>query len=142
MQGPQGERVFYFPGVTVTIPDQGKWVKVIDKPMPAPSSMPGNANFTPIRLLINLAVVDYDDENLVLSSFNPPIQIDVNYNSQDLWESARTNKRLKLAYWDGNTWVVFTEELNNFLLQPPTTGTVGEVNISSWAGDPPMSWGR
>ncbi len=142
MQGPQGQRVYNFLGVTVTIPDQGKWVRVVDKAMPPLSTMPGNENFTPIRLLVNLAVVDYDNENTVLTAFNPPIEFDVNYTSQDLWESARIARSLKLAYWDGNSWVVFTESTNQYTLLPPATGTVANVKISTWVGDPPMSWGR
>ena len=142
MQGSQGQRVYNFLGITVTIPDQGKWVKMIDKAMPPLSSMPGNNNFTPFRLLHNLMVVDYEDDNLVISSFNPPIEFDVSYTSQDLWESARISRSLKLAYWDGSTWVVFNDTNNNYTLLPPATGTIANVKISNWAGDPPMAWGR
>lgn len=138
----QGLKQYNFFGMTVTVPDQnGRWVKVVEKAIPPLSSMPGSAAFTPIRVLANVVVVDFYDPNVILKHFDPPIKIEVGYQTQDLFEAARVARRLKLAYWDGDQWVVFTDADNNFSLLPPTTGAVGEVTISDWIGDPPIAWG-
>ena len=138
---PQGRRQYEFPGITVTIPDQGHWVKAINKPVPPLSQMPGNDEFRPIRVVTNVAIVDYNDESKILSAFDPPIQLDVKYATQDLFEASRVSRAIKLAYWNGSTWVVFTASDNQYQLHPPTTGNVGEVTIQSWIGDPPIAWG-
>jgi hypothetical protein len=141
MVNVQGQRFYNF-GVTVTVPDQGKWVSVVEKDMPPLSSMPGNANFTPIRLIVNLAVVDYNNLNSVITSFDPPIELEVHYTDQDVSQAVLDGGELKLAYWDGSTWVVFTKAVNQYNLVPQPTGGVAQLQISSWAGDPPMAWGR
>jgi hypothetical protein len=141
---PQGLRVYNFPnlftGLSVIIPDQGRWVEVIIKDS-MPASMPGNANFTPIRVIANIAVIDVDDPKVPLTSFNPPIELAAAYLSQDLHQAGQNNRQLKLAYWDGAQWVVFTPGAHQFVLLAPTTGAIGKVKISEWAGDPPIAWG-
>jgi hypothetical protein len=59
----------------------------------------------------------------------------------DLYEAAHTSRRLKLAYWDGKKWVVFTARAHRFELLPPTGGGIGKAKITRWAGDPPVAWG-
>lgn len=140
MVNAQGHQVYKF--LEVTVPDQGKWVSVIEKDMPPLSSMPGNANFTPIRLIVNLAVVDYNNLNSVITSFDPPIELELNYTNGVLGGFDPTEEALKLAYWDGSTWVVFTKKDNYYTLLQSATGGVARLQISSWAGDPPMAWGR
>ncbi len=140
MANAQGQQVYKF--LEVTVPDQGKWVSVVEKDMPPLSSMPGNANFTPIRLLVNVAVVDYNNLNSVITSFDPPIELELNYTSGVLGENAPIGEALKLAYWDGSTWVVFTKIDNDYTLLQSATGGVAKLKIYSWAGDPPMAWGR
>jgi hypothetical protein len=143
-RGLQGLQVYDFPhlytGISVIVPDQGGWVKVIVKDLP-PANLPGTESFTPIRVLANIAVTEYDDESKILTTFNPPIELAAAYLSQDLHQAARHNRPLKLAYWDGVQWVVFTPEEHHFVLLAPTTGAIGKVTISGWAGDPPVAWG-
>ncbi len=76
-----------------------------------------------------------------LTSFDPPIELDVAYVTLELYEAVRTARPLKLGYWDGNQWVVFTYEQHLYELLSPVDGAVGKVMISSWAGDPPIAWG-
>lgn len=139
---PQGEANFDFPGITVRIPDQGKWVKVIEKPLPNIEDVPGDENFTPIRLIINIAIIDVTTES-VLTQFDPPVEIHVGYLVHDVFGAARLPRSLKLAYWDADNsvWVVFTPENHRYRLLPPSTGQVGSAQFSGWASDPVVAWG-
>lgn len=137
---PQGLQVYRFPGIRVTIPPQPVPVTVIEKPLPPLSSMPGNPEFTPIRLVANIAVEIAEDHKIV-TSFNPPIEIDAAYLAPELFEAVRLTKPLKLAYWDGRAWVVFTQAAHQYELLSPVDGAVGKVIIAEWAGDPPIAWG-
>jgi hypothetical protein len=142
-QPMQGETNFDFPGITVRIPDQGRWVKVIEKPLPDLKSLPADENFTPIRLITNLAVVDYDNPEIILTDFDPPVEIYARYIVQDIFESARRQRSLKLAYLDADkqVWVVFTPEFHGYRLLPPSVNLVGRAQFNSWAGDPVIGWG-
>ncbi len=102
--------------------------------------MPGTTQFKPIRAVANIAVINKDTGQYV-TDFDPPIKLDVGYITQDLFEAALVARNLKLAYWDGTTWVLFDPVANNFSLLPPSTGAIGEVYISNWIGDPPVAWG-
>jgi hypothetical protein len=138
---PQGPKEYDLVDLKATVPDQGRWVKVIEKPLPPLSRLPGTKDFTPIRLIGNIAVVDYDDPNVVLTTFDPPIELSAVYHDMDLFEAARSNRRLKLGYWNGKRWVVFTTSQHGYLLMPPTRGGRGKAKIARWAGDPPIAWG-
>ena len=118
--------------------------------MPDVKTMPGNAMFTPKRLVINLAVVDFnaDEHDLkvtdFVTTFDPPIKINVGYHIQDLYEAARDSKTLKLGYWDSYLvqWVVFSRTGHKFQLFSPSTATVCEIHVSEWPADPPIGWGK
>jgi hypothetical protein len=142
-QRPQGETHFDFPELTIRIPDQGQWVRVIEKPLPDIKNLPADENFTPIRLITNIAIVDYDDPEIILTSFNPPVEIYARYIVHDVFESARRQRSLKLAYFDEEkqVWEVFTPEYHNYRLLPPSINLVGSAQFDSWAGDPVIGWG-
>lgn len=130
---------FDFPeGVTIIVPEQGRRVGV--RLAPIPPGLGPDENFRPIRIVANVVLFDRDTDE-ILTRFDPPIEIDVRYHSSDLFEVARLARVLKLAYWNGTKWVVLDRDENKFTLLPPTTGMVGEVQISDWEGDPAISWG-
>ncbi len=137
---PEGQIVFNVPGLTITVPDQGYPIEVVRKGLPELVKMPGTAQFKPIRAVANVAVKDLRNGNYV-THFEPPIKLDVGYITQDLFEAALVARNLKLAYWDGTTWVLFNLPENNFSLLPPSTGAIGEVYVHDWVGDPPVAWG-
>jgi hypothetical protein len=125
----------------VTISPRPVPLTVIEKPLPPLSSMPGNLEFTPIRLVANIAVVQVENPAVTVTKFDPPIEIDVAYLAPELFEALRLTKPLKLAYWDGGAWVVFTQAAHQYELLSPVDGAVGKVIIAEWAGDPPIAWG-
>lgn len=50
---------------------------------------------------------------------------------------------MELAFWNGDEWIVFTEEKHQFELQPDAKGKGGGYGvalISHW-GDPNIGWG-
>jgi hypothetical protein len=143
MTTASGDIVYQNGGVIVTVWPQknGKKLKAVEKPMPPAADMKGGDRFSPKRLVKNIAIVEEQSPETYLSQFDPPIKIEVEYTPVDLPE--QSGKTLKLAYWDGSSWVVFDETIHRFRLLPADARgrTTGEVYISQWAGDPPIGWG-
>ena len=134
-------QVVHFPGISVTLPGQfGSQGRIVIKDVPSDLS-PSNG-FIPIRIIINIAIQNVDNPETYLTSFDPPLRLDVGYKKQDLFEAAQNAQSLKLAYHDGKQWNVFTPETHQFRLLPPSTASAGGVEISQWSGDPPIAWGR
>ena len=147
----EGQTVFDFPGVTVIVPSQTERPgKAISKDLPHIKSFPNRSNFTPKRIIANLVILDAaaDEKNYttaeVIRTFGPPIKIHVGYRIDDLFECARLGTELKLAYWDEITkeWVVISTPSNQYRILPPDTAPIAETYIYSWAGDPPLAWGK
>jgi hypothetical protein len=131
--------IFKFRDVTVTIPPQssGEKLRVIKKKI---SPDIGNSeDFSPTRLVINIALVGAEKQ--IVTSFDPPIKITVRYNINDLYLPAKEGVKLKLAYWNMETWVLLSTEEYNYELQPPASGGTGVVYISGWSPDPALGWG-
>ncbi|NTV83746.1 MAG: hypothetical protein HGA23_05525, partial [Bacteroidales bacterium] len=101
------------------------------------SEIPGSQGFTPVRLIVNFAVIEIvgGKPGAPVTSFDPPIEIDVAYVTLELYEAVRTARPLKLGYWDGNQWVVFTSANHQYEFLSPVDGAVGRVTISNWVGD-------
>jgi len=101
------------------------------------------SKFVPQRLVINFGLVDEDDENNILTEFDPPIEVKIRYKQKDIETAEEGKGNLRLAYWNGEDWEYFTEEKHGFRLVPnskPGKGGYGYVKISRW-GDPPLAWG-
>jgi hypothetical protein len=102
-----------------------------------------DSKFVPKRLVINFGLVDEDDEDNILTDFDPPIEVKIRYNQKDIEDAKASKGNLRLAYWSGKDWEYFTEKKHNFKLVPdskPDKGGYGYVKISRW-GDPPLAWG-
>ena len=141
----KGKKVeFSDEGATITVPEQKKKAKVVKLPPQALENMPTvKGGFKPGRLVINFALIDEDDPDTYLAEFDPPIELRVRYTRGDLERAKRANKELELAFWNGNEWVVFTQEKHQFILQPDAQGKAGGYGIaliSHW-GDPQIAWG-
>jgi len=133
-----------FDGITVIVPDQtGKTepIHVENKMDQIPDLPKEKGKFRKIRTIANIAVIY---EGKTLKKFDPPIELRVVYNYGDLVKVKHNIRDLKLAYWDGEKYVVFTEVDNDYLIHKPTstTGLLAECKIHKWAGDPPIIWGR
>lgn len=132
-------QTFDFPeGLTVIIPDQKRRVGVrLD---PIPPDLGPDENFTPIRIVANVVLFDRDTDE-ILTRFDPPIEFNVRYTSNDLFESARIARAIILAYWNGTKWVRLDKPENKFTLLKPSTGMVGEILVTDWEADPAIAWG-
>lgn len=143
----ESKRVFNFDqeGVTVTLPDQARRRKAISLPVDPVAKMPANpGGFQPHRVVINVAVVDEDKPDEYLQEMDPPFELRVRYTRGDLEKAQKSGGELKLAFWDGSQWVVFTQEKHRFELQPADQGEgggFGVAYISHW-GDPNIGWGK
>ncbi len=119
-------------------------IDVINLGIPRDIDMNPTVYFSAFRKVINLAVVEFNNPGVQLASFPPPIEIRVHYNEQDV-AIAKGYQNLKLGFWNGVKWTLFTVEKHNFHLEP--NGSVplnvegwGVVFIQNWA-DPTISWG-
>jgi hypothetical protein len=140
---------------TVVIPWQGRPVMAVRAPSVPLDQMKGEGNdFTPAELVINVEVVDAKDEHTVLTDFDPPLEIELKFppslikNARELAARQKTSitsaddlaSVIKVGFWNGARWVLFTKEKHNYRIQGnDTTGYVGKVNLKKW-GDPPIGW--
>ena len=102
-----------------------------------------DSEFVAKRLVINFGLVDEDNEDNVLTEFNPPIEVKIRYKQKDIESVDEAKSSLRLAYWNGKDWEYFTEKKHDFKLVPDSkadNGGYGYVEISQW-GDPPLAWG-
>lgn len=139
----QGRSVaFEKQGVYLTIPSRMPRVVVKTLPIDVPIGIQATTGIHPIRTIINLVLHDRDDPENYLTEFDPPFEIQVRYTADDLREANTRGSELKLAFWNGSDWILFTQEKHNFELHPnadPSTGGIATAKISSW-GDPPIAW--
>lgn len=129
-------------GVTFIIPPQAEPISVRRLPKGTLRNKPPEAGiFHPIRLVLNFELIARRDPWQPLEKFDPPITIRVRYTREDF---EKAHGELKLGYWDGEKWTVFTHSKHHFHLIPdkkPADGGTGEVVVASWI-DPALGWGN
>jgi hypothetical protein len=136
-----------FPGgITVLVPKQRKRQIVADNKKPIPNGiMDKPGHFELVSHIANIVLYYKTDyargKKIPVRNFAPPIEICVAYNSAVLAKVGGDFKNLKLAYWDGRKWVIISGS-SDYHIFPPTTAMLAVVKIHSWAGDPPLAWGR
>jgi hypothetical protein len=140
---------------TVVIPWQGRSAMAVRVPSVPLDQMKGKDNdFTPAELVINVEVVDANDAHIVLTDFDPPLEIELKFPASLIKNARELAARqkisidsaddfvavIKVGFWNGLRWVLFTKEKHNFRIQGnDTTGYVGKVDLRKW-GDPPIAW--
>jgi hypothetical protein len=140
---------------TIVMPWQGRAVRAVRVPSVPLDQMKGEGNdFTPAELVINLEVVDAKDEHVVLTDFDPPLELEFKFppslikNARELAARQKINITtgndfadvIKVGFWDGKRWILFTKAKHNFRVQGnDTNGYVGKVDLRKW-GDPPVAW--
>jgi hypothetical protein len=87
------------------------------------------------RPVINFHVAE-DDGTTLVHRFSPPMVLRVGITQAEL-DLVAEGDELKLAYWDGSRWVVFTKEEHQFELHSEWAIAL----IRHW-GDPGVGWGR
>ena len=133
-------------GVQITVPPQDKPVLVVNLPFDSLKELPTSASdeFEPFRPVISFEV-QYSGTVELVQAFDPPIEIAVRYTSDDFANGSKEGKSLRLGFWDGSMWRLFTPEKHGFKLVPdgkePSGGGWGVVLVSNW-GDPMDAWGR
>lgn len=142
---------YHFPGITIFVPEQrdskGE-VVALDQSSLIPEDLPKKTeNFRVIRVIANIVLYhkrddDRYDQSKPIKKFDPPLELRVGYTTDDVVSNKGKFKELKLAFWNGNKWVMISDSEHEYDILPPNTGQVAEVKISNWAGDPPIAWGR
>jgi hypothetical protein len=120
-------------GVTVSLPDQNSDIRVkmlalpMNKPATLTPTMIEDEEVAPIRLLMNLVVVDADYPTTVLDEFSPAMSFDIIYTAQDRSLAAEASGKLRLAYWH--------EEIEEIVV-------LGQGNTDNCQDSPGCSWGE
>jgi len=131
-------------GVEASLPPQSRAARLVRLPVGSLKNMPAKAGgFQPGRLIINLVGELEDAPGTYVQEFNPPLELKINYTPADYQFAQKGGKPLRLAFWNGAEWVVFTSEKHQYKLypkSPASSGGYATVSIRSW-GDPPVSWG-
>lgn len=132
-------------GVVVKIPEHARRIRAVSLPVDRLDRMPAApGGFQPSRVVVNIALEDEDRPGKYLEVIDPPFELRVRYTRGDLESAKKAGGELRLAFWDGSQWVVFTAEKHHFELQPSGNedgGGYGVVLLSRW-GDPNVSWGK
>jgi hypothetical protein len=142
-----GQEVVQFSaeGVTITIPSQARQIKVRKLPLGSLQNMkPIPGGFQPGRLVLNFELYDEDAPETTLEQLEQPFEFRIRYTKADYDNAQKSGKPLALAFWDGRSWVQFTNEKHQFRLEPdpaPGNGGSGYAKIKRW-GDPPIAWGK
>ena len=135
---------YHYPGISVLIPTQiGLKNEIVPRELPIPDEIPvipGGLTF--IRYIANLAFFLRDNPEEPVLEFDPPLELRINYRLDDVQQSNCDIQQLKLAYWDGENWVIISDPAHEYQILPPSTAQVAEVKIWSWLGDPPLAWGK
>lgn len=155
--GPGNQVVATFPEAftTVVIPWQGRSAIAVRAPSVPLEQMKGEGNdFTPSQLVINVEIVDANDQHTVLTDFDPPLELEFKFPPSQIEKARQLAAQQKLAsssaddlanvikvgFWNGARWVLFTKAKHNFRVQGnDTNGYVGKVDLKKW-GDPPIAW--
>ncbi len=126
-------------GVIVNIPGQPKPIRVKRLPlhiiMPKHTMLPG---FQPFRLVINLKMVEAAKPANIVTTFNPPIEIKVRFTAADYAAAISTSGKLKMGYWDGNTWTDCKVSIES--KRSPDKGGWLVTKIAHWM-DPTLALG-
>jgi len=124
-------------GVTVSVPWQGKPVRVEKLPLGTLDEVRARQqeDFQPGRLVMNFQVVEADSGS-VLEDFDPPFELRVKYTFEDEERAKQQGKPLQLAFWYDDRWNRFTSQKHRFRFE----SRAGVADISRW-GDPKIGWG-
>jgi len=104
---------------------------------------PAHSKFEPHRPIINVVLADAVNTNNYKKIFSGQLILHVRFNPGDVAFAKTKKSEPVLIYWDGTTWVRFTEDEHEFTLyydQGKDDQGVGVVKIRHW-GDPEIAWG-
>lgn len=131
----------HFTGISIILPDAN--MIAIDKGIENPEIIKKKSKgFIPFRIIGNVCVYYSNDRKNPIQRFKEPIEVIVGYDQFDAMQCGGSVKNLKLAYWDGEQWVVVSNPEHDYQILPSSTGQIAKFTIKEWAGDPPLAWGR
>jgi hypothetical protein len=126
--------------VTVTLPPQQFPTRVLRLPYAPPEEMRSDRDdFTPKTILLNVVIARQDKPDLLLTSFDPPLQLDFKFSKAVLAQANELGlKYPRYGFWDGCKWVAFTAEKHSLEYpdEPhPTDQVAGHarVTLSQWS---------
>ncbi len=102
---------------------------------------PCNQDNKCVRVVLDFRVVDSDNDNLLVTHFDPPMTLSVKYTNGDVEKVLGQDwQNLTLRFWNGERWEAFTPKVHGFWLEGNAMGGFGHVSISEW-GDRAVVWG-
>lgn len=132
-------------GAAVIVPEQGKKLRVAKRPLGKLEDMKSKSGkFKPWRLVFNFEMEDEDNPGTFVSEFETPIELRIRYTRGDLQKAENAKKPLRIGFWDGSDWVVFSEDKHLLKqVEDSDAQSGGElvVQLTKWS-DPPIGIGR
>jgi len=136
------KRPHHYPGLSIFLPDQiDQDHEIAFKDLPK-GIVNTPKKFELIRTIGNIALFTKGSHGKPLVKFDPPIELRISYNSEDLTKVGGDVDNLKLAYWNLKQWVIISDPSYDYQILPPTTAQIAEVKIREWADDPTLAWGK
>jgi hypothetical protein len=106
---------------------------------PLPDSLPSGDGFTPLRLVINLQLLE--GARPAAGSFNPRFELRIRYTREDV-AAAGSRDNLKLAYHYGGRWVPLSRAFEPDDPDDAASEGCALALLSDWPDDPPIAIGR
>lgn len=97
-------------------------------------------NFRPLRMVMNLKLVDLNNSEEAQLKFSSPIQIKVYYRWAEKVEAVKRAIRFSLAYWQDNQWNLIDEYSDEFPLLSHDWAGFLKFEVLTW-GDPAIALG-
>ncbi len=130
--------------VKVSVDSQGFLVRILRLPYaPAAEMRSDQDEFHPTTILLNVVVARQDDPDLLVTKFDPPLNLEMAYSLEVLKRAHELDLKYPVyGFWDGCKWVKFTPEKHQlkYIVEPhPTEQVAGHarVALSQWS-DPAM----
>lgn len=131
-------------GAAVIVPEQAKKLRVVKRPLGKLEDMKSKTGrFKPWRVVFNFEMEDEDNPGTFVHEFEAPLELRIRYTPADKKKAEEAGQPLRLGFWDGSDWVVFTGEKHHFeQVEDKGAPSAGElvVQLSRWS-DPPIGLG-
>lgn len=126
--------------VKASIASQGFPVRILRLPYAPQAEMRSDQDeFHPTTILLNVVVARQDNPDLLVTRFDPPLDLEMTYSSEVLKRAYELDlKHPVYGFWDGCKWVKFTPEKHKLDYQDeahPTEQIAGRaiVQLSQWS---------
>lgn len=125
-------------GVLVRVPPELSNIIAREEKIDWTPEMWQQEDFHPVRLVMNLKLVDVNNPDATQLTFDTPVQVQVYYTHFERSEALK--RALKLAYWHNNRWNLIDPVIDVYPVLSRGWAGFLQFEIPEW-GDPAIALG-